>query len=416
MATFTADLAAVDDQQQVDTSTVDTGEQGQTQDDVQQQQPNVDGRRGPMDIRSAAKSIAEALADPTNDLAAKFPGQEKAVKAITDGYFRADAYAKVFPKVEEAQAAKQLIEGVGGLDGLTQIQSRIATYDAQDEGLKSGNPEVLDAAFKDFPEGMATLAPHYLDKLAKSNPEAFEATIAPHAMGMLDRAGIPSHIAQMMQETDPARLKNMVGQLDAWIKKNSETVKTMRTAQPTNPLEGKLKEQQTALQKSQDEFFSKQVDTAMNSAAQPELVKTVDQYAKTYKLNDVQKARFGTSLATRVVQEMLADDTFKKQDQLRRNSKDVEKVSSFRATEFQRRLSDAAFKEAQELYGATQRPANGTGEVKPGGPKAAPGGGPLMVSRALDTADLDMRKDPNGYLFIANKGYRKADGAFVTWK
>jgi len=420
MATFTADMAAVDDGSQVD-----AGQQTDVQVDQQsagdvgdQTQIQVDGRRGPTDIRSAAKSIAEALADPTNDLAAKFPGQEKAVKALADSYFRADAYAKVFSRVEEAQAAKQLIDGVGGLDGLTTLQQRQQQYDAQDEGLKNGNPEVLDAFFKDFPEGAATLAPHYLDRLAKANPEAFEATIAPHAMGMLDRAGIPNHIAAMVAETDPAQLKNMVGQLDQWIKKNSETVKTMRQQPQQNPLEGKLKDQQTELQKKEEQFFSKQVDTEVNSRSTGDLVKVVDQYAKTHGLNEVQKAQFATSLTQKIVNDMLADDTFKKQDALRKNSKDVEKVASYRASEFIRRLNDAAFShwnETKDLYGKTT-PAQKTGEVKPGGPKTAPGGGPLLVSRAMTPADLDMSKDPNGYLYIANKGYRKADGALVTWK
>lgn len=428
MAIFTADMAAVDDgqQQQVDT-TIDAGDQGQqvTGDEGQQQQvPNVDGRRGPMDIRTAAKSIAEALADPTNDLAAKFPGQEKAVKAITDGYFRADAYANVFPKVEDAQAAKTLFDGVGGVEGVSKLMERGQQYDAQDEGLRSGDPAVLDQAFKDFPEGMATLAPHYLDRLAKSNPEAFENTMAPHAMGLLDRAGIPAHIAEMSQrmdgETDAqyfGRLQRAAGQLNQWVKKNSETIKQTRQ-QAVAPQDTKFKEQQTKLHQEQDAFFVKQVDDSMSSAVRPDLTKVVDQYAKTHGLNEVQTAQFGNSLAQRMVDEMVADATFRQQDDIRKRSKDVAKVAEFRASEFKRRLDDTAFKhwnETKALYGKTTA-AQRTGEVKPGGAKSAPGGGPLMVSRALDTADLDMTKDPNGYLFIANKGYRKADGAFVTWK
>jgi hypothetical protein len=146
------------------------------------------------------------------------------------------------------------------------------------------------------------------------------------------------------------------------------------------------------------------------------MAKVVDQYAKSHKLNDIQKNRFAASLAQRVVNEMLADESFKKQDGIRKASKDVDRVASFRASEFNRRLPDAAFKEAQELYGATTRPTATTGEVKPNQAKTAPGGGPLMVSRPMDIVDLDMRKDPDQLLFIQNKGYRKADGMFVTWK
>lgn len=413
MATATADFAAMDDGQQAaddgqQATEVDQSTQVDTQQsepaDGQQTQVQLDGRKGPANVRGAVKAAAEAL-----------PEQAATIRQLGDAYFRADAYAKVFPKVEEAQAAKQLIEGVGGLDGITQIQQRQQQYDAQDNALKAGDPAALDAPFKEFPEGMAALAPHYLERLEKSNPEAYATTIAPHALGMLERAGVLGHVQQMAAETDPARKAQMANQLAEWVKSQGENVKQLRAAQPKNPMEGKLKEQQTALEQQQEQFFSKQVDTAVNSASAPELAKVVDQYAKTYKLNDVQKSRFGDSLAQRVVNEMLADDTFKKQDQLRRAAKDVQKVADFRAAEFQRRLSDAAFKEAQELYGATAKPSGGTGEIKPNTAKTAPGGGPLLVSRAMNIEDLDMRKDPNGYLFIANKGYRK-DGTFVTWK
>ncbi len=412
MATFTADMASMDEQQvdagqqtdvQVDQQSA--GDAGATDEQQQQEQQPVDGRRGPANVREAVRLASQAV-----------PEQAEALKTLASSHFRAEAYAKVFPKVEEAQAAKTFIDTVGGIDGFATIQQRMEGYDQQEAGLQSGDPAVLDSFFQDYPEGAATLAPHYLERLGRSNPDALATTIAPYAMGMLTNAGIVNHIAQMASETDPARLKSMAAQAQEWFKSQTEALKNIRQQNPQNPMDAKLKEQQTALQQQQEEFFGKQVDAAVNTASSGDLSKVVDQYAKTYKLNDIQKARFGTSLATRVVQEMLADDTFKKQDQIRRASKDVQKVASFRAAEFTRRLDDAAFKESQELYGATTRPAQKTGEVKPNQPKTAPGGGPLLVSRAMDTADLDMSKDPHGYLFIGNKGYRKADGMFVTWK
>jgi hypothetical protein len=413
MATATVDLGSIDqtadtgqtadvDQTQVTSDGADgTQQDGQQQDGTQQQ---TDGRRGPADVRGAVKAAAEAL-----------PEQAATIKKLGDAYFRADAYAKVFPTVQDASSAKQLFDAVGGVDGVTQIQQRQQQYDAQDEAIKTGNPEAIDSAFKNFPDGMAALAPHYLDTLARTNPESYATAVAPHAMGLLERAGVLGHIQQLAAETDPARKAALANQLDQWMQKQGQDVKQLRTAPTKNPMEGKLLEQKTALEQQQEQFFSKQVDTAVNTASTPELNKIVDQYAKTYKLNDVQKQRFNLSLANRVVQEMLADDTFKKQDQIRRTGKDVQKVADFRASEFQRRLGDAAFKEAQELYGATQKPSGGTGEVKPNTAKTAPGGGPLLVSRAMTPGDLDMSKDPNQYLFIANKGYRK-DGTFVTWK
>ena len=171
MATSAIDLGSMDGTQTADTGqTTDVDQSQVTSDDGSQQQQDgqqtqdqvqADGRRGPADVRGAVKAAAEAL-----------PEQAATIKRLGDAYFRSEAYAKVFPKVEEAAAAKQLIDGVGGLDGITQIQQRMQSYDAQEAGLEAGDPSVLDSFFNDFPEGAATLAPHYLDRLERSNPEA----------------------------------------------------------------------------------------------------------------------------------------------------------------------------------------------------------------------------------------------------
>jgi ribosomal protein S20 len=422
MATAATDFAGIDESavdQPVDNSQVDTGdinpEQGAIDGTGGGTQPQVDGRRGPTDIRTAAKSIAEAIADPTSDLAAKFPGQEKAVKALADSYFRADAYAKVFPKVEDAQAAKTFIDTVGGIDGFQGIQQRMQAYDAQDNGLRDGDPAALDSPFKEFPEGMAALAPHFLDRLGKSNPDALNNAIAPHIMAMLDRAQVSGHLQGMARETDPAMLKQMAGELDQWMKQQRGRIEQLQQKPQVNPLEGKLKERETALSQKEEQYFTKQVDSAVTQSSMSEIQKTVEQYAKTYKLNDTQKNRFMLSVTQRVVDEAMADPIFKKQDDIRKASKDVDKVASFRSTEFLRRLPNTAFKEAQELWGANKGAGQQTGVVKPGGPKTAPGGGPLLVSRPPQISELDMRKDPRQLLYIQNKGYRP-DGTFITWK
>jgi hypothetical protein len=407
MATAAMDFTAIDETQADtgQTTEVDTGTPviGEGEPQQQEQTEKTDGRRGPVDVRAAVKAASEAA-----------PEHAAAIKRLADSHFRAEAYTKAFPTPQDAVAAKTVFDSVGGLDGVAQLQQRGQQFESQEAAFQAGDPAVLDAAFKDFPEGMATLAPHFLDRLAKANPEAFENTIAPHALGLLERSGVMNHIAQMAAETDPVRKAALANQLDQWIKTQSQNVKAIKPQQAQS--DNKINEERTQLQKQQEQFFSKQVDVAVNSASAGEMTKVVDQYAKSHKLNDIQKNRFASSLAQRIVNEMLSDETFKKQDAIRKATKDVDRVASFRASEFQRRLPDAAFKEAQELYGATTRPTAPTGEVKPNQPKTAPGGGPLMVSRPMDIVDLDMRKDPDQLLFIQNKGYRKADGMFVQWK
>lgn len=394
--------------QTVDTGDInpDLGETGEVSGAPTQATEAVDGRKGPQNVRAAIKAASEAV-----------PEQAEALKTLAASHFRAEAYSKVFAKVEDAQAAKTFIDAVGGIDGFQQIQQRMQGYDAQEAGMESGDPAVLEAFFKDFPEGAASLAPHYLEKLAQANPEAFTNTIAPHAMGMLARAGMADHLANMAAETDPARLKAMAAQADQWMKQQKQVIDGIAKPVTKNPMDDKLKAREEGIRQKEDGFFQTQIDAQVNQRSSAQVEKTVEQYAKNYKLNDVQKSRFAASVVQRIVNDMLADDTFKKQDAIRKGSKDrnVDNVASYRSSEFLRRLPDVAFKEAQELWGANKGAGQPTGVVKPGGPKTAAGGGPLLISRAPDISELDMSKDPRQLLFIGNKGYRR-DGTFVTWK
>src|SRR5581483_10346107 len=153
-----------------------------------QQQPVITGKS----VRDAVRSLSEA-----------HPEHAKLLKTLADTHFTvATAYKASFATPRDAQAAKSLIDGLGGVDGATELQQRIAGYDAQESGLESGDPAVLDSFFKDYPDGAAALAPHYLERLASTNPQAFQATVAPYALGLLQQAGVDQHLAALLNETD----------------------------------------------------------------------------------------------------------------------------------------------------------------------------------------------------------------------
>ena len=226
MADSVIDLAPLDgatetaDTTQGDTFEQSSTEQTQQTDQTSQQQQTgadgqqVDGRKGPQNIRNSIKAASEAI-----------PEQAEAFKQLGNAYFREQAYKQHFPTPQEAASAKQLIEGIGGVEGAATLTQRIQGYDAQDEALRSGSPEVLDAFFKDFADGAVALAPHYLDKLQQTNPQAFTAAIAPHAIALLESSGVGGHLQAILNETDPARAKALV-QLapPRWYKARTQNV------------------------------------------------------------------------------------------------------------------------------------------------------------------------------------------------
>ncbi|MFP5230779.1 MAG: hypothetical protein ACLGXA_24445 [Acidobacteriota bacterium] len=406
---------AFDNQEQTDDQVVDQqtddsdgGGDGGAQ---QTQGEKVDGRRGPANIRNSIKAATEAL-----------PDQAQAFKELGGAYFREAAYKQHFGTPQEAASAKQLIESVGGVDGISTLQQRDAMYSQQDEFLKSGNPEIIDDFFSDFPEGAAALAPHYLEKLSKVNPEAFASAVVPYAVGMLQGVGFGDYLKAIVDETDPARAKKLVQQLSTWFNGEQGKVQQMRQAQPKNPSNDRVKEQQTKLDQEREQLFHDRVNEKISSKVDVQLGKVVEQWAKKNGWNDEQKQEFRARLLQDVAAQMDKDDTYKKQAGLRyaNKSRTHDTVANFISGEFLRRMNDkdgalATEAKVNKLFGKTTKvKPQTTGTPKAGGPKTAPGGGAIKISAEPSQDQINWGHPDAEVLYIQNEAWLK-NGRHVRW-
>lgn len=418
MADAVVDLAAVDTQA---TETVDTQQDtfetpstdvsqqtdqtGQQSSDGQQ----VDGRVGPRNYRNAAKAASEAL-----------PEHAQTLKEMADAAYTLKAHQQVFKTPQEATTAKQLIEGIGGVEGAAKMQERIQGYDAQDEALKSGSPEVLDSFFKDFPEGAAALAPHYLDRLSQVNPQAYADAVGPHAIALLERAGVGGHLQAILNETDPARQKSLLTQLNDWFKGQSQNAAQLKqtSRQTVDPQKTKLDARAQELNQREEKIFTDSANSMAVPKIEAEITKQVEAFARQYKLGPEQKQKFGEFLSREIGSALSADQTYMQQVKIRKTSSknDPGKVADYIVSAYAQRLPETALKLARSLYGAPRGgPQQTTGQVKAGGTATAPGGGPLFVSQRPPDSELDLNKPDAEMNLIRGRAWTKA-GKFITWR
>lgn len=360
----------------------------------------------PKGVRQVIRSASESA-----------PEQASALKELGNAYFREQAYRSHFATPEEAGSVKNLVDSVGGIDGIAALQERDSLYTMQDDFLRDGNPEVLDDIFEDFPEGAAALAPHYLERLQKSNPDAFNAAVSPYAVGMLENAGISQFLESILREPDAERSKAMVQQLAQWYAEQRNGVRNLpKAAAPRT--DSRLQAERDSIAQEREQIFSDGVATRVNTAIAPQISSIVTETAKKYGLSQVQSEKFTAALQARLVAEMNADENYKKQVNLHRRSAGAkpQSVADYISGEIKRRLPAIAFKEAQETWG-TPKNASGqkTGLVKAGSPKTSRSGGPLFVSQRPAQSSLDMSKPDAELMLIAGKAYLK-DGRFVTWR
>ena len=119
------------------------------------------------------------------------PEQTKFARQARDNHARLFALNQIEPKgIDGVREKYALLDGLAygeskGPEALTAIQEELASVEEVDNLLAAGNPKAFDALGDDFNQGLAKLAPAYLDRVLKTDPAAFESALLPHFVSTL---------------------------------------------------------------------------------------------------------------------------------------------------------------------------------------------------------------------------------------
>jgi len=381
--------------------------------EVQQQTtqtPHEPVQVDPRGVRQALKAASEAA-----------PEQAATLKELGNSYFREQAYKAQFATVEEAQGAKNLLEAIGGVDGAAQLQTRVQEYDTQETGLQNGDPAVLDSFFEDYPKQAVALVPAYLDRVAQQNPQALQDAVGPYAMQIIENSGIAQSVDWALRETDPDRKNQTLQQISEYLKNQIGAAKQSLQSHPKAGGEQPLSKERDEIAKERQSVFYEGVRMHTDALSLPIVNGEVDRYAKQYGLNDDQKKLLWDTLTKKVTTSMDGDKTYMKQVDMRIAAKGrtAESVAQYISSEFNRRTKAEAFnvlKSLEPVFGTLKAGKKvTTGQVKAGGAKTAPSGGPLYVSARPADEDIDWSKPDAAMDLIRGRAFLKS-GKFVTWR
>jgi hypothetical protein len=103
------------------------------------------------------------------------------LKNLRHNYNQLYNISQAFPTPEAAQTAKDLLGSLGDNpgDAITSLQAAQNDLEALEAQIDASDPDMVAAMFDNSPEGMAGLAPTYLNELYKRSPDAYERTITP---------------------------------------------------------------------------------------------------------------------------------------------------------------------------------------------------------------------------------------------
>jgi len=210
------------------------------------------------EMRAALKAWEQA-----NPEAAKFAKQAR------DNHARLFALTQLEPKgIDGVREKYALLDGLvrgeaKGVDALTSIQEELAAVEEVDNLLAAGDPRAFDALGEDFNQGLAKLAPAYLERVQKSDPAAFEAAVMPHVVRTLagsDALKAFNDLVDVLNTKDDPRLDDAAKfkYVFTALQKMAEGLNSLSTkvqAKPTEQAQGDpLQDRQTKLEKQEQEF------------------------------------------------------------------------------------------------------------------------------------------------------------------
>jgi hypothetical protein len=213
--------------------------------------------------KTTPKTISEALKALKSD-----PKNAGASKVLRDAYFGQEAYRKTFPTVQEARAAKEFIEAVGGAEGWEHTQSVLSNIEETDSLVRAGDPKIWENIVEDLRgegrlDALPKLASGGLDSLKATNKDQYEEVIAPHVLEGLKIVNLPGAITALSKYLAVAEkeltdasyaggknglsaLKTIAGDMKSWIDGLMADAKTKEeaTTKPDPEREKFLKEKQ----------------------------------------------------------------------------------------------------------------------------------------------------------------------------
>lgn len=219
----------------------------------------------------------------------------KAAEAAQKAFYKAQDYAREFGSVREARAARELLETVGGPEGVTQLQGEAKNYADELMAMAKGDTAIVDELANDYPESLATLAPYALSKLEAINPDKYARFAGGLVAKTLAEKGV-SHsflrLRELISDGKQTEALKLADELYNWDKNINQFAKTQPEQKPGESREAKeVRERAQELDRRESESFqgdiAKQIIGSMNAAIKRQLAP----YLKRKKFNAEQTQR-----------------------------------------------------------------------------------------------------------------------------
>lgn len=387
---------------------------GETEEGVEQEEGTEEEGDGDTGTKTRSNEVPKRPTDAQikESLAEIRKTDPNFAKFAESRIFKAQDYERVFSNVVAARDARDLIESVGGADGVASLQGEVKEYAAELTKMGQGDPSLIDELARDFPQGLQKLAPVALRKLAEINPEAYERALAGPIAQTLKDKGVANSISRLIEligDGKQADAHTLATKLANWVQGIEEFSKSQPRQQEESSEMKAVREREQRVRQQEQNTFKGNVAKSVIGLMDDVINRQLAPMLKGKTLSKDQRADLVSGIRGHL------SDGFASLGHYQKRMADLLEQGDVRAIERYVRGqldSDRVSKSVRAIWAkrgfanATKKPTPGTG----GG-----NGNAVVKLAAKPSADqIDWSKDPGRIRFMRGEATLKG-GKVVKW-
>lgn len=329
---------------------------------------------------------------------------------LRKAYYDSKRFREFFPNPAAAQQAHELLETVGGEEGIGSMQGEVQEYAEELTGMAQGDPKLIDELATDFPDGLAKLTPVALDKLQSVNPAAYDRTMARHMARIFRDKNVTNVVRRALELTQDGKGQQVfdtLTRLQQWMAGIEDLAsKEPETRGADDPQRKEIESEREAVNKEKATIFTTKVANAVTASMNKIIERHLAPLMKGRKLSLEQRQELASGTSSRIANALKADKVYQRRLKALLEQGDVAKIDRFVSSHVEQRAAVAArAKWNASGFSGTKAAAAGNGN----------GQRPRVIAgKKPNSADIDWTKDPTRTRFASGEATLK-NGSVAKW-
>jgi hypothetical protein len=367
------------------------------------------------------------------DLAALKKVNPESAKRLSDMYHRSrtlmdEVGAKTLSEaVHKVRQINATLEGVGGADGLTELQDEVGDYRNEIQQFAEGDPALLTQLLEGNADAFGKAMTNGLDLLAEKNPKLYDQAIVGAIVSRLESGGVYGaidEVVKFVQEGEGQKAYDKLGDIKKWLNNAKGLADGQnRQRKEHNPERDEIERGRQELQTEKRQMFEGGVAEDVNRLNNRASFKLVDPLMRELKIPLGGKREFVNALNSRIYTAMKKDQAFQRAAKSLMDKGDRERAAKFTHAKYAELLPTTFRTLRNEMYPSYKpriaaKPAAGNGTGKGAAPaKGASGNGAAKVvpGKVYPKAAVDTVATPDIFL-VVGKAYLKGTTTLVPYE